>query len=148
MSAAMPGGASSGEIVGLLLAAGKGRRFGSDKLMHPLADGLPMALVAAANLRPACDRVVVVLRAADHPLAGRLVDAGCEIVVCPEADGGMGHDPAVGARATADAAGWVVAPRVRQLRSQVLVSAISHFQKCHYNSANCSGAAGFPIPNA
>lgn len=38
--------------------------------------------------------------------------------------------------------------RVRQLRSQVLVFARSHFQKCHYNSANCSGAAGFSIPNA
>ena len=40
------------------------------------------------------------------------------------------------------------APRVRQLRSQVLVFARAHFQKCHYNSANCSGAAGFSIPNA
>ncbi|MDI3515468.1 MAG: type pilus assembly protein PilA [Rhodocyclaceae bacterium] len=39
-------------------------------------------------------------------------------------------------------------PRVRQLCSQVLVFARAHFQKCHYNSANCSGAAGFPIPNA
>ncbi len=39
-------------------------------------------------------------------------------------------------------------PRVRQLRSQVLVFARAHFQKCHYNSANCSGAAGFSIPNA
>ena len=39
-------------------------------------------------------------------------------------------------------------PRVRQLRSQVLVFARSHFQKCHYNSANCSGAAGFSIPKA
>ncbi|NMG56028.1 transposase [Aromatoleum aromaticum] len=38
--------------------------------------------------------------------------------------------------------------RVRQLRSQVLVFARAHFQKCHYNSANCSGAAGFPIPKA
>ena len=38
--------------------------------------------------------------------------------------------------------------RVRQLRAQVLVFARSHFQKCHYNSANCSGAAGFSIPKA
>jgi len=42
----------------------------------------------------------------------------------------------------------VAAPRVRQLRSQVLVSAGAHFQKCHYNSASCSGAVGFPIPKA
>ena len=38
--------------------------------------------------------------------------------------------------------------RVRQLRSQVLVFARARFQKCHYNSASCSGAAGFSIPNA
>ena len=40
------------------------------------------------------------------------------------------------------------AARVRQLRSQVLVFARAHFQKCHYNSASCSGAAGVSIPNA
>ena len=39
-------------------------------------------------------------------------------------------------------------PRVRQLRSQVLVFARAHFQKCHYSSANCSGAAGLSIPKA
>ena len=40
------------------------------------------------------------------------------------------------------------AARVRQLRSQVLVFARAHFQKCHYNSASCSGVAGFSIPKA
>ncbi|WP_232756664.1 hypothetical protein [Thauera phenolivorans] len=38
--------------------------------------------------------------------------------------------------------------RVRQLRAQVFVFVRAHFQKCHYNSANCSGAAGLSIPNA
>lgn len=97
------------EIVGILLAAGVARRFGSDKLMFPLADGRPMALVAAASLRPACDRLVVVLRAARHPLAALLEAEGAEIVVAPDADGGMGHSLAAAVRATGDAAGWVVA---------------------------------------
>ena len=44
--------------------------------------------------------------------------------------------------------GFSQATRVRQLRSQVFVSARAHFQKCHYSSANCSGAAGFAIPKA
>ena len=45
---------------------------------------------------------------------------------------------------------WITSlvARVRQLRSQVLVFARADFQKCHYNSASCSGAAGFSIPNA
>ena len=44
--------------------------------------------------------------------------------------------------------GATLRPRVRQLRSQVLVFARAHFQKCHYNSASCSGVAGFSIPKA
>ena len=44
--------------------------------------------------------------------------------------------------------GKTLRPRVRQLRSQVLVFARAHFQKCHYNSASCSGVAGFSIPKA
>lgn len=96
-------------IVGILLAAGRGSRFGSDKLRHPLPDGRPMAVAAAANLRPACDRLVAVLRPGNESLAALLAAAGCETVVCPEADAGMGHSLAAGVRATPDAAGWVVA---------------------------------------
>lgn len=99
----------SGEIVGILLAAGAGRRFGGDKLLHVLADGTPMALGAARNLGSACDRVVVVLRAAGHPLARDFEEAGYALVVCPNADGGMGYSLAAGVRAAHDAAGWVVA---------------------------------------
>lgn len=99
----------SGEIVGILLAAGAGRRFGGDKLLHVLADGTPMALAAARSLGSACDRVVVVLRAAGHPLARDFEEAGYALVVCPDADGGMGYSLAAGVRAAHDAAGWVVA---------------------------------------
>ena len=99
----------AGEVVGILLAAGAGRRFGGDKLMHRLDDGRPMALAAAESLRPACDRLMVVLRSADHPLAAALAERGCEIVACVDADGGMGHSLAAGVRAACDAAGWLVA---------------------------------------
>jgi molybdenum cofactor cytidylyltransferase len=96
-------------IVGILLAAGIGRRFGSDKLMHRLPDGRPMALAAATSLLPACDRVIAVLRHDHGALADALSAAGCEILSCPEAEGGMGHSLAAGVSAAADAAGWIVA---------------------------------------
>lgn len=99
----------TGAIVGILLAAGAARRFGSDKLIFPLAGGRSMALVAASNLRPACDRLVVVLRSADHPLAALLDAEGAELVIAADADGGMGHSLAAAVRATPEAAGWVVA---------------------------------------
>lgn len=98
------------DIVGILLAAGAGRRFGGrDKLMHRLADGTPLAVAAAASLRPACSRVVAVLRPGRAQLADALASTGCEIVLCPEADQGMGHSLAAGVRAAADADGWLVA---------------------------------------
>lgn len=98
-----------GEIVGILLAAGRGTRFGSDKRLHPLGDGTPMAVMAARNLRPACDRLIAVLRPGSETLAGLLAAEGCETVVCAEADSGMGRTLAAGVRASPEALGWVVA---------------------------------------
>ena len=46
-------------IVGLLLAAGHGRRFGGDKLLQPLADGTPVAVAAARALKAACADSIV-----------------------------------------------------------------------------------------
>ena len=68
-----------------------------------------MALVAAAQLRPACDRLIVVLGPESDTLAGLLAAAGVETVWCPDADAGLGHSLAAGVRATPDATGWLVA---------------------------------------
>ena len=96
-------------IVGLILAAGAGHRFGGNKLMHPLPDGTPMAITAALNLKPACDHVVAIVKPDDDQLANALANAGCELIRCPDADQGMGHSLAAGVRATEHAAGWIVA---------------------------------------
>lgn len=101
--------AASREIVGVLLAAGVGTRFGSDKLLHRLSDGTPIVIAAATSLRASVDRVVAVVRRDNDPLADALATAGCEIVRCVEADKGMGHSLAAGVRATPDATGWIVA---------------------------------------
>lgn len=99
----------TGPIVGILLAAGRGSRFGSDKLLHRLPDGTPLAVAAASSLRPACDRLIAILRPGSNPLATLLADVGCETVICPEAESGMGHSLAAGVKASPEAAGWLVA---------------------------------------
>ena len=92
-----------------MLAAGKGLRFGSDKLLHPLADGTPMAVAAARNLCAACDRCLAVLRPDQRQLAKLLSAEGLSIRYSAEAESGMGHSLAAGVRASMDAAGWIIA---------------------------------------
>lgn len=96
-------------IVGLLLAAGQGRRFGSDKLLHPLEDGTPMAVVAARRLKAACPSCIAVLRPEQTVLAGLLAAEGLGTVLCAEARDGMGHSLAAGVAASPAAGGWLVA---------------------------------------
>jgi molybdenum cofactor cytidylyltransferase len=100
---------AAGPIVGILLAAGSGTRFGSDKLLHPLADGTPLGLAAARRLRPACDRIVAVVRPGSGKLADLLAQEGFELVVSAASVHGMGHSLAAGVGAAPDAAGWLVA---------------------------------------
>lgn len=97
------------QIVGLLLAAGQGRRFGSDKLLHPLDDGTPLAVASACKLKEACPRAIAVLRPEQTTLAALLLAEGLEVVICPEASAGMGHSLAAGVAASLEAAGWLVA---------------------------------------
>ena len=96
-------------IVGILLAAGSGSRFGSDKLLHPLADGTPMGLAAARRLRPVCDRVLAVVRPDSDVLPEWLAAEGFELIISAASRQGMGHSLAAGVRAAPDAAGWLIA---------------------------------------
>lgn len=96
-------------IVGILLAAGASRRFGADKLNQCLADGVPVAVQACRNLLAGSDEVVAVLRPGSEILAARLRAEGAEIVICVDADQGMGNSLARGVNARPSAAGWLIA---------------------------------------
>ena len=96
-------------IAGVLLAAGRGRRFGGQKLLAPLADGVPLGVAAATSLHAAVTDVVAVVHPADLELVQRLAATGVRIVECPQAEAGMGVSLAAGVAATADAGGWLIA---------------------------------------
>lgn len=95
--------------VGILLAAGTSSRFGSDKLLHRLADGIPMALASARNLAAGAGRILVVVRPDSHELRRCLAGADIEWVICNRAEEGMGASLACGVAASREADGWVVA---------------------------------------
>lgn len=77
--------------------------------MYSLPDGTPIAVAAAINLRAVCQDTIAVLRPHQNALTHLLTAVGCEIVVCSDAGGGMGHSLAAGVRAKPDASAWVVA---------------------------------------
>ncbi|MGF1529404.1 MAG: NTP transferase domain-containing protein [Candidatus Competibacterales bacterium] len=104
----LPPPAKPTKLQGILLAAGRSRRFGADKRLAPI-DGIPMALVAARTLALALPDPVVVVAAADEPIAQCLTEAGFDLAVNPHGLGGMGKSLATGVAARLDASGWVIA---------------------------------------
>jgi molybdenum cofactor cytidylyltransferase len=97
------------EIQGILLAAGAGVRFGSNKLLHPLPSGELIGLEAARNLINPLPRSLAVIRQGDTKLAQGFKALGLQIVENNRADLGMGGSLAMGIAASANAAGWIVA---------------------------------------
>ena len=66
-------------IVGILLAAGSASRFGGDKLLAPLSDGMQVGVAALRNLAAAVDAVVAVVRPGDDALAAALAARGARV---------------------------------------------------------------------
>jgi len=103
------GNPAPGGLIGVLLAAGAGTRFGGDKLIQSLKDGTPVGVAALRNLRAVVDRVVAVVRPGHRQLADLLRAEGAEVVVCHDAGKGMGHSLACAISNSGECAGWVVA---------------------------------------
>ncbi len=97
------------EPVGVLLAAGSGSRFGSNKLLHPLLTGIPIAVTAARRLRATLPRCIAVLRPGAAELAALLAAEGLETTVCENADEGMGASLACVAQAAGEVDAYLVA---------------------------------------
>ena len=103
----------AGRIVGVLLAAGAGRRAGGPKALRVDADGTSWLLRSIAVLREGgCDAVIVVLgceaaRARDVIAASAVAtDPAITLVDAPDWQQGMGSSLHSGLVAAAQAASW------------------------------------------
>ena len=118
--------------VGILLAAGKGKRFDptgiQNKLMQILKGGDTIAAMAAKNMLAAMQTVLAVVPPASKEIAALLEEIGCEVTECPSADQGMGESLVHALRNTRDAAGWVVAladmPWIQPKTIEVLIASL------------------------
>lgn len=115
-------------IAGILLAAGAGTRFGGDKLLHPLEDGVAIAAHAARNLLAATPDVIAVVRWGDFPLYEMLEQEGCQVTMFQGAARGMGASLAHGVREARGADGWVIAladmPRLAPATVRTVIAAL------------------------
>lgn len=120
------------QIVGILLAAGRGVRFdasgANDKLMQVLPDGEPVALASARHLLSVLPHVVAVVRPGAAELAMQLRALGCRVEICATADQGMGASLVCAISQAQDADGWIIAladmPHVQAATVQALLNAL------------------------
>lgn len=79
--------------VGILLAAGRGRRFdpagARNKLLQPLPGGDTVVVASARKLLAAVPHVIAVVPPNDGGVASLLAALGCDVTVCADADSGM-----------------------------------------------------------
>ena len=93
----------------VLLAAGRSRRFGINKLLYRLSNGLPLAVATIRPFTQVIGRVVAVVSPGDDQLKRLLMDKGASVVICDEAERGMGRSLATGIEAAHGAKGWIIA---------------------------------------
>lgn len=107
----MPEPRPAPHLVGILLAAGAGTRFGADKLLVALPDGSgPLVVAAARALRASLPDVRAVIRPGAPRLAELLHDLRVRVIINPAPSRGLGTSIACGVSDAATADGWLIVP--------------------------------------
>lgn len=138
-------------LTGILLAAGRGRRFDpsglQNKLLQPLANGDAVVAASAKNMLAALPRVIAVVRPGEDKVASVLGALGCEVRVCGDADTGMAASLTHAIDYSKGAEGWVIAlgdmPHVQPATIAALAAAIEN--GAHIAAPVHQGRRGNPV---
>ncbi|MDE2344818.1 MAG: nucleotidyltransferase family protein [Betaproteobacteria bacterium] len=93
-------------IAGILLAAGRSTRFGSDKLLQAEPQGLPLALQAARAFAP-LEQTRAVIPAGNGPLRALFESIGLSVTEVA-GTAALSRSLKAGLEASAQARGWIV----------------------------------------
>ncbi|MCC7226798.1 MAG: nucleotidyltransferase family protein [Burkholderiaceae bacterium] len=139
------------DIIGLILAAGRGKRFdptgARNKLLAPLPDGRAVLRASCENLMPWVDRLVVITGTHGADLRAALADLAIDWVESDRVDLGMGASLKAGVGATHPATGWLfalgdmpfIAPATLRLARDALRSGAP------LTRPECGGQPGHPV---
>ncbi|MBU0902813.1 MAG: nucleotidyltransferase family protein [Gammaproteobacteria bacterium] len=138
---------STPACIGLVLAAGAGQRFGSDKRRAQLADGNSLLRATVLRAQEAFSDVRVVLKAEDDAQA-LAIPPGVQLVRAAHAKQGMGSSLAAGIQSLANTQAtavavllgdmpWISVATLQQLRAQADAE--------HIIVAYCEGQRGHPV---
>jgi molybdenum cofactor cytidylyltransferase len=141
-------------LTGILLAAGRGRRFDpsgvQNKLLQTLRGDDGGALVVAAsarNMLAALPLVLAVVREGDDKVAALLGSLGCEVRVCVDADLGMAESLLTAIEHTRGAEGWLIGlgdmPHVQPDTMRALAATIE--SGAHIAAPVFEGRRGNPV---
>ena len=138
---------STPDCVGLVLAAGAGQRFGSDKRRAQLADGNSLLRATVLRAQQAFSDVRVVITAEDDAQA-LAIPSDVQLVRAAQAKHGMGSSLAAGIQSLANTQAtavavllgdmpWISVATLEQLQAQADAE--------HIVVAYCEGQRGHPV---
>ncbi|WP_417775494.1 nucleotidyltransferase family protein [Stutzerimonas xanthomarina] len=138
---------SETDVVGLVLAAGRATRFGTDKRRARLADGRTLLEASLANAAEAFDELLLVLR------DGETVDdlhlpPQVRVIHTPLAERGLGASLAAGAEALSSHSGKALAVLLGDMpwvRPDTCASLIAVADAAHIVQPRHDGQPGHPV---
>lgn len=95
-------------VAGIILAAGRGRRFGGDKLLARLNDEISVIEYTVKAVSGSVSDYICVVRSEDEPLQQHLTERNIPWIIAPAADEGMSQSLIAGIENFPEAGGWMV----------------------------------------
>ena len=97
------------KLTGILLAAGRSTRFGSNKLLFPLQGKIPLVVQAARRMQSVLGDIIAVVNPDDSAVIEVLEKEPVRILANENAESGIGSSIACGVQESRESGGWVIA---------------------------------------